>query len=103
MVASRDRSQNLAFQLVEHQLGRMANGLARSVGRRLDQRAEFLEHVVGRFDQFRPIANQSMTTVRHAAVDPSRHGKNIAPLLGGMAGRDQRRRLDRSLDHDHAQ
>ena len=56
----------------------------------LDQRAKLFQHVVGRFDQLRPVADQLVAAARRAAIDVARHGEHLAALLHRVPRGDQR-------------
>ena len=95
--------EHLLLHVVQEQFGRMMHRAAVVAGGRFDQGAKLLQHVVGRFDQDRPVAEQAMAASRRAAVDIARHGEHVAALLHGMPGRDQRAGAFGRLDDDHPQ
>jgi len=58
-----DGVQHFLLHFIEQELGRVMHFAAVFAGRGLDQRAKLLQHVVGRFDEDRPVAQEAMAAV----------------------------------------
>ena len=63
------------LDVVEQQLGRMPQLFAVGRLRGRHQRAKLLQHVVGRFHQFRAVAQQATTAAQTPMRDPPRPGQ----------------------------
>src|SRR5690606_10642786 len=61
------------------------------------------ENVVGTFDELRTFADELVAAARQRVVYRARNGEDLAALLGGQPGRDQRPAAARRLDHQRAQ
>ena len=70
-------------------IDRMMERLLRRLGNRLRQRSQLFQHVVGRFDELHAVADQAVTAVREMAIDPTRHGEDVAILFHRMTGGNQ--------------
>ncbi len=97
------------FDVVQEQLGRMMDRLGPSAGawQRLDERSQFLEHVVGRFPPAWRRESARWQPWGYSIVHASRHGEGFAALFHGMPRGDQRRgagnaRPPRLRDHAEA-
>src|SRR6516225_4684104 len=69
---------------------------------RVRRPAELREDVFGGFDELRAVANQPMTTARQRRVYRSWNREDLPALLPGETRGDERARLERCLDHQHA-
>ena len=61
-----------------------------------------VQNVLGALGQDRALAEQAVRALGPRVERGARHGEDIAALFAGEAGGDERARIQRCLDYDHA-
>ena len=80
-----DRVKHFLLDVIEQELRRMMHRAAVVTRGRFNQGPQRLQHVVSRFDEDRPVAQEAMAAPRRPAVHVARHGEDVAALLHGMS------------------